>query len=111
MSDTTKLLDDETFGEIKSLLGDDLPMFLDIFFTENQQALENIKTGLSEENPDAIKAAAHGMKSSCAYLGAQELSNLAGYLEEHSQKDDIDDLKSVHYQAQGMFDIIRSELD
>ena len=111
MSDTTKLLDDETFGEIKSLLGDDLPMFLDIFFTENQQALENIKTGLSDEDPEVIKAAAHGMKSSCAYLGATELSDLAAYLEENSQQDDIANLKSIHFQAQGMFDIIRSELD
>ena len=111
MGETKTLLDDQTFGEIKSLLGDDLPMFLDIFFTENQQALENIKTGLSEENPATIKAAAHGMKSSCAYLGATELSNLAAYLEDNSQKDDIAKLKSVHFQAQGMFDIIRSQLD
>lgn len=110
MGEQSKLLDSQTFDGLKSLLGEDMPMFLDIFFTENQQALENIKTGITQEDAELVKTAAHGMKSSCAYLGAKELSDLAAYLEEHSQKDDLTNLKSVHYQAQGMFDIIRSQL-
>lgn len=111
MGDTSKLLNEETFGEMKSLLGDDLPMFLDIFFTENKQALENIKTGISEENSELIKTAAHGMKSSCAYLGAQELSDLAASLEANSPNGDFGELKSIYDQAQSMFDTIHSDLN
>lgn len=110
MGEKSNLLDSQTFDELKSLLGDDLPMFLEMFFTENQQALENIKTGITQADLDLIKASAHGMKSSCAYLGAQELSDLAAYLEENSQQDNLAQLKKTHYQAQGMFDIIRSQL-
>jgi len=111
MGDTNSLIDNQTYDGLKSLLGDDFPMFLDIFFTENQQALERIKDGINQQDSELVKSAAHAMKSSCAYLGAQELSELAGDLEENSQKDDLANLKSVHYQAQGMFDIIRSQLD
>ena len=106
-----QLLDDATFSEIESLLGDDLPMFLDIFFTENQQALENIKAGISKEDPELVRAAAHGMKSSCAYLGAKKLSDLAAYLEDNSVNSDFESLETVRYEAQDMFDTIRSELD
>ena len=111
MGDMDKLLDSQTFNGIKSLLGDDLPTFLDIFFAENQQALGNIQIGILQNDPDMVQTAAHGMKSSCAYLGAKELSNLAEHLEEHSKIDDLADLKPIYFQAQGMFDIIRSTLD
>jgi len=86
MGDTSSLIDNQTYDGIKSLLGD-------------------------QQDPELVQSAAHAMKSSCAYLGANQLSNIAGHLEADSQTHDLANLKSMHYQAQGMFDIIRSQLD
>ncbi|PWQ97739.1 Hpt domain-containing protein [Leucothrix pacifica] len=104
------LLDTATFDGMKELLEDEFPSFLEMFFSENQDALDRIKTGLSDSNADEIRAAAHNLKSSTGYLGAMKLSELAKHMEEKAAAGDISGLDSVYTQAQTMLDTIKTQV-
>ena len=104
------LLDLATFDGMKELLEDEFPSFLEMFFSENQDALDRIKTGLADSNADEIRAAAHNLKSSTGYLGAMKLSELAKHMEEKAAAGDVSGLDSVYTQAQTMLDTIKTQV-
>ena len=104
------LLDIATFDGMKELLEDEFPSFLEMFFSENQDALDRVKAGLADSNADEIKAASHNLKSSTGYLGAMKLSELARHMEEKAAAGDISGLDSVYTQAQSMLDAIKTQV-
>lgn len=104
------LLDLATFDGMKDLLEDEFPSFLEMFFTENQDALDRIKTGLDNADAEAVKGAAHNLKSSTGYLGALKLSDMAKHIEAQASSGDLSGLDEVSANAQTMFDQIKAKV-
>lgn len=105
-----ELLDIATYNGMKELLEDEFPAFLDMFFSENQESLDKIRKGLEDSDPDLIKAAAHNLKSSCGYIGAVKLSDLARVMEETSSTGSVSNIDTLFAESQSIFDTLKTNL-
>ena len=104
------LLDTTTYDGMKELLEDEFPSFLEMFFSENQEALDKIKTGLENQDASAIAAAAHNMKSSSGYIGAVKLSALAKDIETQANTGSIENVSVMLTESQDIFDTLKANL-
>jgi HPt (histidine-containing phosphotransfer) domain-containing protein len=105
-----ELIDIATYDGMKELLEDEFPAFLDMFFSENQEALDKIKAGLESNDADAIRAAAHNLKSSSGYIGAIKLSELARDIETQASTGNVDSISDMFAESQSIFDTLRTNL-
>jgi PAS domain S-box-containing protein len=82
---------------LKAMFGDDEEMFKEIlndFIEPSQKIIEEVKTGWEERSAEAVKQAAHKLKSSARSVGANALADLCQALETAGKEDDwntIDD--------------------
>jgi len=106
----TELLDTATFDGMKELLEDEFPSFLEMFFTENQEALDKIKTGLESDDAPTICAAAHNLKSSSGYIGAIKLADLALNIETQASTGSIDNISEMFAESQSTFSTLKADL-
>ena len=105
-----ELIDIATYDGMKELLEDEFPTFLEMFFSENQEALDKIKAGLESNDTSVIQAAAHNLKSSSAYIGAMKLSDLARDMEAQAGTDSIGNISEMLTESQGIFDTLKANL-
>jgi HPt (histidine-containing phosphotransfer) domain-containing protein len=105
-----ELLDIATYDGMKELLEDEFPAFLEMFFSENQEALDKIKGGLENNDAPAIRAAAHNLKSSSGYIGATKLSELARDMETEASAGNIDSVNAMFTESQNIFDTLKANL-
>ena len=105
-----ELIDIATYDGMKDLLEDEFPAFLEMFFSENQEALDKIKAGLEGNDADAIRAAAHNLKSSSGYIGATKLSELARDMETEASTGSIDKVGDMFTESQSIFDTLKTTL-
>ena len=105
-----ELLDTATYDGMKELLEDEFPSFLEMFFSENQEALDHIKAGLDANDADAIRAAAHNIKSSSGYIGAMKLSKLAQDMEAQASTGRTDNITPMHIESQSILDTLKTNL-
>ncbi len=70
-----RLLD--SFGGDKEFLGE----MLDTFFDDSPRQLEAVRAGLAAGDAEAVRRAAHSLKSNCANFGALALSGQCRELE------------------------------
>lgn len=54
---------------------------VDLFVTQTPEMLENIKTGVAEQDWDKVKAASHKLKPSIDMMGIQEMSPVVRQIE------------------------------
>ena len=105
-----ELIDIATYDGMKELLEDEFPAFLDMFFSENQEALDKIKVGLEGNDADSIRAAAHNLKSSSGYIGATKLSELARDMETQASTGSVDTISDMFSESQSIFDTLKTTL-
>ncbi len=67
----------ESFGGDMEFLGE----MLDTFFEDSPRQLEAARAGLAANNAEAVRRAAHSLKSNCANFGALTLSGQCRELE------------------------------
>jgi len=104
------LLDTATYDGMKELLEDEFPAFLDMFFSENQEALNNIKAGLDNGDADTVRAAAHNLKSSSGYIGAIKLADLARDIETQASTGSTEGIGVMYTESVSIFDTLKANL-
>ncbi len=67
------MIDQEKFDEMKELIGGEFEAFIQLFLSELQKDIDII---INTKDVKIIKLKAHSQKSSCALLGAVQLSNI-----------------------------------
>lgn len=72
--------------------------------------MDKIKLGLEGNDADAIKAAAHNLKSSSGYIGAIKLSELARDMETQAATGSIDNVSTMFAESQSIFDTLKTNL-
>lgn len=105
-----ELLDTATYDGMKELLEDEFPSFLEMFFSENQEALDRIRIGLEDNDAPSIRAAAHNLKSSSGYLGAIKLAQLASEIETQASTGSTENISSIFTETQNIFDTLKANL-
>ncbi len=75
--------DEDEFNEVAQLL-----------ITVSLADMETLELGISQNNPDKVKDAAHSIKGAAGNLGFMKLSNCAGIIENSARSQDIENLST-----------------
>ena len=81
---TDSMIDRSVLDSLLDSFGGDMEFFgemLDTFFDDSPRQLEAARAGLAAGDVDAVRRAAHSLKSNCANFGALALSAQCGELE------------------------------
>lgn len=90
LSETNGAIEEQS---LKNMFGDDPEMFKEIlndFIDPSQKIIEEIKAGHEQCSTEAVKQAAHKLKSSARAVGANALADLCYELEVAGKEDDLD---------------------
>jgi HPt (histidine-containing phosphotransfer) domain-containing protein len=84
----------------------------DIFQEQTPRLIEQIMTGLENDNSQMIFSGAHTLKASCAYLGATEMMDLCDQIESWTQKKEKTrfELYPLVHALQNSYELSKSEL-
>ena len=82
----------EVFGDDKELLKEAADIFMEQDYPEQ---IKNIKDGISRQDAQAIRAAAHSIKGAARSLGGLTLGDIAMQLEEKGRNDDLSQAEAL----------------
>ncbi|MFN8126988.1 MAG: response regulator [Candidatus Nanopelagicales bacterium] len=80
------VVDAATLDDLRSIMGDEFDELLTVFEAESGDLVAKLEAAVESDDPDAVKRAAHSLKSSAAVFGAMELSGLAAEMEASHQQ-------------------------
>ncbi len=92
--DTPVIIDEEVFGDMADILGEDMfNEHLQNFINDTNALMKNITDGLTSNDAHKVSEAAHALKSSSAQIGLAGLSCIAARIEILSKHGKLDFLK------------------
>ncbi len=75
-------LDPNAIAELRDLMGDEFDALIDAFRSDSQGQVEAIDQAATGNDADTVRRQAHGLKGACINLGANDLAELCGRIEE-----------------------------
>lgn len=84
---------------------------IEIFLEEAPKHLETMERAVEEDDPEALRIAAHTLKSSAGQLGARGLSELAEDLEGVGESGDLSDAAEPVDEARRIYGSVEEELE
>ncbi len=110
-------LQPEALQAIRDLVGDTAGLFeqiVQLYFDSAPPLIAQLKTGFAENDLNAIRLAAHSLKSSSANLGAVALSQMCGKIEAAARAgsigEDIPDANAVEVEYGRVVSALRAVL-
>lgn len=88
-----------------------LDKVLTVYFDKSPALLSSILSGVKNDDFDTVKDAAHSMKSSSAYVGADQLAEQFRKIEHAAADKRIDDLAALTGDIQEKYDRLSKELE
>lgn len=99
------LLAPEAFVRLREWGGDELVRkMIELFIENSPQRMEQIRTGIADQDADRLERGAHSLKSSCGNLGAESVRSLAARIERFAETGDTDS-------AAGLLDELEARYD
>ncbi len=98
------LLDPVRLTEIKTLLGDNFAMLLEVFLKDSPDQASNICSWTDPTQNQGVMMAAHTLKSSAASLGLNKLATQCNIIETACREDGEIDIPSLTSGMQILFD-------
>jgi HPt (histidine-containing phosphotransfer) domain-containing protein len=110
MSDS--IIDVKVFNEVRDLMGDALPEFIESYLGNSPGLLENIDTALQASDLQNVYLNAHQLKGGSGSIGAMQVYQLAMQLEQQARggEADIATLQPIYQQLQRAYDSAAAEL-
>ena len=106
------VIDQTTFDELKQMSGDDfINELIDTFLEDAPNMIAEIKSGLSANNAEIFRRAAHSMKSNAATFGASQLAALAKELEMLGKENRLNETGDRLKALEEAYESVRSELE
>jgi PAS domain S-box-containing protein len=93
-------VDPDAMDNLKHLLGDDYPHFLDLVLGKTEDLMKTLREAVDGGDTATLATAAHALKGSAGTLGASLLCELAGRLEQKGSESDFRDLARLLEQTQ-----------
>lgn len=90
-----------------SLLG----RLINVYFSSSQELMASLRQGLAQTDSEAVRKAAHALKSSSANLGAQQLAGLCKDLEALGRANRLDEAQAIYSQVEHEYVRVTQALD
>lgn len=84
------VIDHEVLDDLRSMLGDEVDRLVDVFLDDTPRLLNALENAVDGPDYDALREAAHSLKSSSANLGAMSLSAAAKRIEAGARARDLE---------------------
>jgi HPt (histidine-containing phosphotransfer) domain-containing protein len=81
-------LDPHAIDELRELMGEDFDSLIDTFQADSQVQIDAITEAVSQTDADRVRRQAHGLKGACINLGANDLAQLCGRIEDLGRSGD-----------------------
>jgi len=106
------VIDQQTFDELKQMSGADfINELIDTFLEDAPTMIAEIKSGLSTNNADIFRRAAHSLKSNAATFGASQLAALAKELEMLGKENKLNETGDRLKALEEAYESVRGELE
>jgi len=83
---------------------------IELFLQKTPGSVQEMQDALGEGDMNIIKANAHSLKSSCAYVGADKMAVTCKQIEKNSAEDNQDELKVLIDALTAEYEIVAAEL-
>ena len=77
-----EIINDEQFDDMRDLLEEDFVDLIQVYFTDSQQRITNLRSAQQKDDNANGYEIAHALKGASANLGATQLMHLSGQLQE-----------------------------
>ena len=75
-------LDPNAIAELRDLMGDEFVALIDAFQSDSRDQVEAIGEAVERRDAETVRRQAHGLKGACINLGAGDLAELCGRVEQ-----------------------------
>ena len=90
-----QVLDPAIFNEMRELMDDALPEFIDTYLDNSPKLIVQMEQGLANGNSEAVVQGAHQLKGGSGSIGASRLFELAQQIEQLARDNDIAGVEPV----------------
>jgi HPt (histidine-containing phosphotransfer) domain-containing protein len=111
MNDRAPAVDMDTLNTLREIMEDKFRLLIDAYLGEAPTLLDQIETAIGANDADALRMAAHSLKSSSGNIGGNGLSDIARELENLGRDGKADATGDLLAQAQQEFSRIEAALN
>jgi HPt (histidine-containing phosphotransfer) domain-containing protein len=105
------LIDQKTFAELRTMVGEDfIHELLETYFESSPQLIAEMQAALVVRDAATFQRAAHSMKSNSASFGALELAAQARNLETQARQGNLDGAALLLSELKTTYDQVEHEL-
>lgn len=88
-----------------------LGKMIDILLTNAPQRLEAARAGEKQGDLKAVERAVHSLKSSAGNMGAMQMMELAGRIEELAEKEEAEAIPPLLDELEGIWEQVKGDLE
>lgn len=103
-------VDVAVLNELRSIMGDEFQMLIDVFISDSEQRIEMIATAISDNDAEGLRGAAHSFKGSCMNISAARLTELCRELEFMGRDRSLANAPDVFEEAKKEFALVKGFL-
>ena len=111
MSDSKEFcIDLEVLDELEEDMGEEFVDFVRLFLNQTPLRLAQLGSSVEVNDPEGVRQAAHQIKSSAGYLGADPMMRLCARIEATARAGQLEGVREQYEQSLRMFDELASFL-
>lgn len=108
----SQVIDPQALERLREWGGDKLAaQMVRLFLKNSGTRMDQIRTGVAQEDPDEAERGAHSLKSSAANIGAESLRTLATRVESASLEENVEALKLLLPELESAYAAAMAELE
>ncbi len=104
------ILDDDTIGELRLIMEDDLPKLIDSYLNNSTKLIRELQGMAGSVQQDDFVIRIHSLKGSCRNIGALQMGDLCERMEKHARAGNFSKIKQDLEKLNSEFDLVRSAL-
>ncbi len=104
-------LDLHAIAELRDLMGDEFDALIEAFRSDSRKQVEAIDEAAMRNDAEGVRRQAHGLKGASINLGAVDLAELCGRIEDIGRAGDCDTALELLVPLHREFDAVSAALD
>lgn len=90
------LIDEDSYRQLASLMEEEMPNLIDEYIKSSNDLVKALAEGIEKQNAEAIRDAAHPLKSSSRQLGVACVADAAGVIEHDACNNNLKDVSKLY---------------
>lgn len=104
-------LDPNAITELRDLMGDEFVVLIDAFQSDSRGQVDAIAEAAARHDAETVRRQAHGLKGACINLGAGDLAELCGRIEDVGRAGDCAMARDLLSPLQSEFAAVSAALE